>query len=110
MIIRIMICDQESVWNNQIIIRNVPTQWQIKSNQIKTKSLFDNDEISENGRNIYEWNKSINQHSKSISIELPQTNDYTSHQVARQIEGLEYLNTINIHYSVILSNVTERVL
>ena len=47
--------------------------------------------------------KSIKQYSKLISIELPWMN-----QVAWQFEDLEYLNTINIQYSEILSNVTER--
>ena len=32
--------------------------------------LLDFDKISENGRNIYEWNKPIKQYSKLISIEL----------------------------------------
>ena len=47
--------------------------------------------------------KSINQYSKLISIELHRMNDVDWH-----IEDLEYLNTINIPYSEILSNVTER--
>ena len=47
--------------------------------------------------------KSINQYSKLISIEHTRMN-----KVARHFEDLEYLNTINIQYSEILSNVTER--
>ena len=47
--------------------------------------------------------KSIKQYSKLISIELPQMNEVVWH-----FEDLEYLNTINIQYSEILSNVTER--
>ena len=47
--------------------------------------------------------KSINQYSKWISIEHSGMN-----QVDRHFEDLEYLNTINIQYSEILSNVTER--
>ena len=47
--------------------------------------------------------KSIKLYSKLISIELPRMN-----QVDRHIVVLEYLNTINIQYSEILSNVTER--
>ena len=47
--------------------------------------------------------KSIKQYSKLISIELPRMN-----QVDRHFEDLEYLNTVNIQYSEILSNVTER--
>ena len=31
-----------------------------------------------------------------------------NHQVDRHFEDLEYLNTINVQYSEILSNVTER--
>ena len=47
--------------------------------------------------------KSINQYSKLISIEHSRMK-----QVAQHFEDLEYLNTINIQYSEILSNVTER--
>ena len=47
--------------------------------------------------------KSINQYSKLISIELSGMD-----KIARPFEDLEYLNTINIQYSEILSNVTER--
>ena len=48
--------------------------------------------------------KSIKQYSKLISIELPGMD----HKVAWHFEDLEYLNTINIQYSEILSNVTEQ--
>ena len=47
--------------------------------------------------------KSIKLYSKLISIEFPGMN-----QVDRHFEDLEYLNTINIQYSDILSNVTTR--
>ena len=47
--------------------------------------------------------KSIKQDSKLISIVLSGMN-----KVARHFEDLEYLNTINIQYSEILSNVNER--
>ena len=47
--------------------------------------------------------RQIKQYSKLISIELSEMN-----QVSRHFEDLEYLNTINIHYSEILSNVTTR--
>ena len=69
-------------------------------------SLIDLDKISENGRNVYEWNQikqTINQYSKLISIEHTRMNE-----VDRHIEDLEYLNNINVQYSEILSNVTER--
>ena len=46
--------------------------------------------------------KSIKQYSKLISIEHSGMN-----KVDRHFEDLEYLNTINIQYSEILSNVTE---
>ena len=75
------------------------------------------DKISENGRNIYEWNqrsarmeetsmneiKSIKQYSKLISIEQIEMKTRVWH-----FEDLEYLNTINVQYSKILFNVTER--
>ena len=47
--------------------------------------------------------KSNKQYSKLISIEHPGMNE-----VYRHFEDLEYLNTINIQYSEILSNVNER--
>ena len=47
--------------------------------------------------------KSIKQYSKLISIELP-----GMIPVARHYQDTEYLNTIIIQYSEILSNVTER--
>ena len=47
--------------------------------------------------------KSIKQYSKLISFE-----HFEMNQVAWHFEDLEYLNTINIQYSDILSNVTER--
>ena len=49
-------------------------------------------------------NQSNNQYLKLISIELSGKN----HKVAWYFEDLEYLNMINIQYSEILSNVTER--
>ena len=52
--------------------------------------------------------KSINPYSKLISIELPGMDDSKNYPVDWQFEDLEYLNTINIQYSEILSNVTER--
>ena len=48
--------------------------------------------------------KSIKQYSKLISIELSRMNN----RVDQHFEDLEYLNTINVQYSEILSNVTER--
>ena len=51
---------------------------------------------------------SIKQYSKLISIELPGMDDQTNEDGIRHVEDLEYLNNINIQYSEILSNVTER--
>ena len=48
--------------------------------------------------------KSIKLYSKLISIEHTRMNKVDQH-----FEDLEYLNTINIQYSEILSNVTTRV-
>ena len=48
--------------------------------------------------------KSIEQYSKLISIEHTRMN----HKVDWHFEDLEYLNIINVQYSEILSNVTER--
>ena len=51
--------------------------------------------------------KSINQYSKLISIEQTGMDDANQKGIGH-FEDLEYLNTINIQYSEILSNVTER--
>ena len=66
--------------NKQKINRNVPNQWLITeqfsiiiiikiSIRIRIKIIFDFNTISENGRNIYEWNEINIQYSKLISIE-----------------------------------------
>ena len=52
--------------------------------------------------------KSIKQYSKLISIELSGMDDSIEKQVDWHFEDLEYLNTINIPYSEILSSITER--
>ena len=52
--------------------------------------------------------KSIKQYSKLISIEHTGMDDHTDHQVDRHFEDLEYLNIINMQYSEMLFNVTER--
>ena len=46
---------------------------------------------------------------KLTSIKLTQMDTHPNHQKYRLYEDLEYLNTINMQYSEILSNVTERV-
>ena len=51
--------------------------------------------------------KSIKQYSKLISIEHTGMDDYNQDRI-RHFEDLEYLNTINIQYSEILSSITER--
>ena len=51
--------------------------------------------------------KSIKQYSKLISNELSGMDDHNQKGIGH-FEDLEYLNTINILYSEILSNVTER--
>ena len=48
-------------------------------------------------------NQSNKQYSKLISIEHTRMDE-----VVQRFEDLEYLNTINIQYSQILSNITER--
>ena len=53
-------------------------------------------------------NQACKQYSKLISIELSGMDDHTDYQVVWHFEDLEYLNNINIQYSEILSNVTER--
>ena len=52
--------------------------------------------------------KSIKQYSKLISIELSGMDDQTYCKADWHFEDLGYLNTINIQYSEILFNVTER--
>ena len=88
---------------NQSIDQNVPYQWLITEQFSIIDLLLDFDKISENGRNIYEWNQINIQYSKLISIEHTRMK-----KVAWHFEDLEYLNNINIQYSEILSNVTTR--
>ena len=55
---RIINWDQESVWNKRTIDRNVSNQWLINEQFSIIDLLLDLvDKISENGRNIYEWNQ-----------------------------------------------------
>ena len=51
--------------------------------------------------------KSIKQYSKLISIEHTGMDDANQQGIGHFVD-LEYLNTINIQYSEILSNVNER--
>ena len=90
--------------------------------RIGIRITIDLDKISENGSNIYEWNQ-INQTRLEIDFDCTFRNEQGSstfrrfgiskylsgmNKVARHFEDLEYLNTINIQYSEILSNVNER--
>ena len=71
---RIMLWDQESVWNKQTnkqsFHRNLPNQWLITELFSIIDLLLDLDKISENGRNIYECNQ-INQ--KILEIDFDRT-------------------------------------
>ena len=60
---------------------------------------------NENGGHIYEWNQ-INQSNKQYSKLIRIVHNGMT-QIAWHFEGLEYLNTINIQYSVISFAVTE---
>ena len=67
--------DQEYICNNQSINRNVPNQWLI-SLQFKIIDFMLDiiDKISENGRNIYEWNQ-INQTILEIDFDRTYSNE-----------------------------------
>ena len=54
--------------NNQSFHRNVPNQWLITEQFSIIDLMPDLDKISENGRNIYEWNQ-INQTILEIDLE-----------------------------------------
>ena len=63
------------------------------------------DTNNENGRHIYEWNQ-INQANKQYSKLIRIVHNGMT-QIACHFEGLEYLNSISIQYSVITFAVTE---
>ena len=63
------------------------------------------DTNNENGRHIYEWNQ-INQSNKQYSKLIRIVHNGMT-QIACHFEGLEYLNSISIQYSVITFAVTE---
>ena len=94
-------------------------QWSL--NEVEWNELewmcISNDGITDRfGQDQREWkqhlwmksNQSNNSYSKLISIEHTRMDDNQTFKVDKHFEDLEYLNTINIQYSEILSNVTER--
>ena len=121
---RIMHWDQESVWNKQT---NKQSKCSLSmANHCKNLNNNNNNNqymnLNQNQNHYWFWldqrewkkhlwmksNQSNNQYSKLISIEHTGMDDHTKHQVCWHFEDLEYLNNINIQYSEILSNVTER--
>ena len=70
--------------------------------------LLDFDKISENGRNIYEWNQ-INQSILEIDFDRTSWNG-RSYRLSGSLTFRRFgiSNTINIQYSEVLSNVTKR--
>ena len=63
--------------NKQSFHRNVPNQWLITEQFSIIDLLLDFDTISENGRNIYEWNQ-INQHNTRnwLWLSIPEWSRY----------------------------------
>ena len=102
--------DQESVWNKQT--NNHSIEMFLINDESMNNSQSESLLISTRSARMEETSineiKSIKQYSKLISIELPGMDDPKNHPVDWQFEDLEYLNSINIQYSEILSNVTER--
>ena len=77
--------------------------WKKKSVEQWSELLLDLvDKTRKNGRNIYEWIKSIKQYSRLISIEHTGMNEANWH-----FEDLEYL-FFKVVNTELLSNVTER--
>ena len=77
--------------------------WKKKSVELWSELLLDLvNKTRKNGRNIYEWIKSIKQYSRLISIEHTGMNEANWH-----FEDLEYL-FFKVVNTELLSNVTER--
>ena len=93
--------------NKQTINRNVPNQWLITELFSIIDLLLDFDKISENGRNIYEWNQ-INQTILEIDFDRTSWNG-RPHQPPGRLTLWRFGISKYDQYSnsEILSNVTE---
>ena len=107
------ICDRKSIRTSKNKHNDYWVKWNqvcrfntemINKHQNKSHGWFRGQDQRESKKHLQIIEiKSIKLYSKLISIELPGMNEVTWH-----FEDLEYLNMINIHYSEILVNVTQR--
>ena len=105
--------DQESVWNKQTINRNVTNQWLITEQFSTIDLMLDIDKISENGRNIYEWNQ-INQ--SILEIDFDRTFSKEKDRLTFRRFGISkydqysiFRNTFQCHWTRIFETISFRI-
>ena len=99
--------------NNQSINRNVPNQWLISELFSIIDLLLDFDKISENGRNIYEWDQ-INQTILEIDFDWTSWNElYWStvwrFGISKYDQYSIFRNTFQCHYTRIIETISHRI-
>ena len=100
--------------NKHSINRNVPNQWLITEQFRIIEWLFDSvDTISENGRNIYEWNQ-INQTILEIDFDRTYRNDqgrstFWRFGISKYHQRLKFRNTFQCHWTRIFETIPYRI-
>ena len=99
--------------NNQSINRNVPNQWLISELFSIIDLLLDFDKISENGRNIYEWNQTD---QTILEIDFDRTfQNETGSLIFRRFGISKYDqysifgNTFQCHWTMIIKTISFRI-
>ena len=120
--------DKESVWNKQTnkqsINQNVPNQWLITEQfsiidllldlELHYNAIWlDFDTISENGRNIYEWNQ-INQSLLEIDFHRTFSNDqgrltFWRFGISKYDQYSLFRNTFQCHWTRPIETISSRI-
>ena len=105
--------DQESVWNKQTINRNVTNQWLITEQFSTIDLMLDIDKISENGRNIYEWNQ-INQSILEIDFDRTFSKEkgrltFRRFGISKYDQYSIFRNTFHCHWTRIFETISFRI-
>ena len=99
--------------NKQSFHPNVPNQWLITEQFSIIDLMPDFDKISENGRNIYEWNQ-INQTILEIDFDLTFSNDPRSSTfwrfgISKYHQRLKFRNTFQCHWTRTNETISSRI-
>ena len=99
--------------NKQSINRNVPNQWLITEQFSIIDLLLDFDTISENGRNIYEWNQ-INQTILEIDFDRTSSNErgsltFRRFGISKYHQCSIVRNTFQCHWTAIFETISSRI-